>query len=99
MIKLWFMALGLGWQLAIEAAILSAIGGGVWYVHHHIYQGGYDACVAAQATAVHNGEKKYEKDKIEVQRLPADRLRREYCGVLIDADLPACLKALAPFRP
>lgn len=41
-----FRALPLLWQLGIGAAALAAVGGGIWAVHHHIYQSGYDAAIS-----------------------------------------------------
>ncbi len=49
--KLWFMALSFWLQFGLVAASVAAVGGGVWYVHHHIYQSGYDARVAEEKAA------------------------------------------------
>lgn len=51
MIRAWFMALGLAWQLAIEAALFAGVAGAVWAVHHHIDAQGYGRCQAEYKAA------------------------------------------------
>lgn len=89
----------------IELRILGIVGAvialyivyGIW--HHKVWQEGYDACTADVKAAVKKGEKKYEKDAIEVHRLNDSARRREFCRSVLDADMSTCLKDLAPFRP
>lgn len=73
------------------------IGYGLW--HHKVWQEGYDARETLLVKSVEEGKKQYEKTSIEVQRLPDDALRREFCKWVRDADVSGCLKSLAPFRP
>ena len=75
-----------------------ALLGIVGYIYFKGYSNGKDDCRIAQAKAVIEGENRREKDTLEVGRLNDDALRREYCHWLRDADLPTCLKTLAPFR-
>lgn len=41
--KLLWASIGMWWQLAVVGAILAALVGMGWRVHHNIWQGGYDA--------------------------------------------------------
>lgn len=81
----------------VGAVIALYIGYGIW--HHKVWQEGYDAHKSEIEMAVKKGEKKYEKDAIEVHRLNNSARRREFCNSVLDADMSTCLKDLAPFRP
>lgn len=53
-----FKSLGVWIQIAIVVAILAAFAGGIWYIHHSIYQSGYRAAE--------------EKLKPQIQKLEQD---------------------------
>lgn len=75
-LRLWWSFLGMGWQLAIEAAILAAVAGAILWHDHKVDMGGYNRAMAEVKAAAYEqaataqqeiakiGDKYAEKRKI-----------------------------------
>lgn len=88
----------LPYRIAAGVALIIAASAAYALWHHTVYKEGYQACVSDQAKAVKEGEKRYEKTTVKVQRLSDDNLRNEFCKWVRDADQTTCIKTLPAFR-